>query len=92
VTGLHHVAINYPTRGALGDAVRRLREADWPLRQVSDHGTHLAIYVSDPDGNALELAWDRPFEEWPRDEQGQWVPAMDGDVDLDALVAEAAAR
>ena len=40
--------------------------SDWPLRQASDHGTHLAIYISDPDGNDLELAWDRPFEEWPR--------------------------
>ena len=70
VAGLHHVALNYPTRGGLGDAVRRLRDADWPLRQVSDHGTHLAIYISDPDGNDLELAWDRPFEEWPRDERG----------------------
>ena len=55
VTGLHHVALNYSTRAALGDAVRRLRDTDWPLRQVTDHGTHLAIYISDPDGNDLDL-------------------------------------
>ena len=45
-------------------------EVDWPLRQVTDHGTHEAIYISDPDGNDLELCWDRPFEQWPRDAQG----------------------
>jgi catechol 2,3-dioxygenase len=77
-----------PTRAALGDAVARLREADWPLRQVTDHGTHLAIYISDPDGNDLELAWDRPFAEWPRDEAGHAAMAMDGEIDLDALIAE----
>jgi len=91
VTGLHHVALNYPTRAALGDAIRRLREVDWPLRQISDHGTHLAIYISDPDGNDLELAWDRPFEDWPRDGDGHVRMAMDDGFDLDALVAEAAA-
>jgi catechol 2,3-dioxygenase len=89
VTGLHHVALNYPTRAALGDAVRRLRRAGRPLRQVTDHGTHLTIYLSDPDGNDLELVFDRPFDAWPRDPQGHVVMAMDGDIDLDALVAEA---
>ena len=89
VAGLHHVALRYPTRGALADAVRRLRAVDWPVRQASDHGTHLAIYISDPDGNDLELAWDRPVEEWPRDEQGHAVMAMDGALDVDALAAEA---
>jgi catechol 2,3-dioxygenase len=91
VAGLHHVALNYPTRAALGDAVRRLRDADWPLRQVTDHGTHLAIYVSDPDGNDLELVFDRPFADWPRDADGHVSMAMDGNIDLDALVAEAQA-
>src|SRR3712207_6836202 len=57
VAGLHHVALNYPTRELLADAVARLRAADWPLRQASDHGTHLAVYVSDPDGNDVELVW-----------------------------------
>jgi catechol 2,3-dioxygenase len=50
VAGLHHVALNYPTEAGLADAVRRLHEADWPIRQASDHGTHLAVYLSDPDG------------------------------------------
>ena len=89
-TGLHHVCLAYPTRAALGDAVKRLREVDWPLRSAVDHGTHLAIYLADPDGNDLELAWDRPWDEWPRDAEGHVEMAMDGDVDLDALVAEAA--
>ena len=60
VAGLHHVAIRYPTRAGLADALRRLREVDWPIRQATDHGTHEAIYISDPDGNDLELCWDRP--------------------------------
>ena len=87
VAGLHHVALNYPTRAALADAARRLREAAWPLRQLTDHGTHLAIYLSDPDGNDLELAWDRPFEEWPRDAEGRAAMAIDDTFDLDALLA-----
>src|ERR687884_1896985 len=57
VTGLHHVALNFSSRERLAETVKRLVDARWPLRQVSDHGTHLAIYISDPDGNALELAW-----------------------------------
>jgi catechol 2,3-dioxygenase len=89
VAGLHHVAINYPSRAALGDAVLRLREIDWPLRQLADHGTHLAVYITDPDGNDVELAWDRPPEEWPRDDDGHVAMAMDAELDLDALVAAA---
>jgi catechol 2,3-dioxygenase len=87
VTGLHHVALNYPTEAGLGDAVRRLRAAGVPIRQASDHGTHLAVYVSDPDGNDVELAWDRPFAAWPRDEAGHVVMAMDDAVDLARLEA-----
>src|SRR3954452_22867190 len=86
VTGLHHVALNYPTRAALGDAIRRLREVDWPLRQVSDHGTHLAVYISDPDGNDLELAWDRPFEDWRRYGDAD-APAIDAPFELDELLS-----
>jgi len=89
VAGLHHVAINYPTKAALRDALRRLRSVEWPLRQVADHGTHVAIYITDPDGNDLELAWDRPFEEWPRNADGQVEMAMDDVLDLDAVLAEA---
>jgi catechol 2,3-dioxygenase len=89
VAGLHHVAILYPTRAALGDAAVRLREVDWPLRQLTDHGTHLAVYITDPDGNDLELAWDRPVDEWPLDESGHVAMAMDAELDLDALVGAA---
>jgi catechol 2,3-dioxygenase len=84
VTGLHHVAINYPTREALADALRRLDAIEHPIRQASDHGTHLAIYISDPDGNDLELAWDRPREQWPRDASGHLTMTFD-DLDLAAL-------
>jgi catechol 2,3-dioxygenase len=87
VAGLHHVALNYPTRAGLADAVRRLQAAGVPLRQLSDHGTHEAVYLSDPDGNDLELAWDRPMEQWPRDEAGH-VRGAFGDLDLDDLLSE----
>jgi catechol 2,3-dioxygenase len=87
VTGLHHVAILYPSRADLADAVRRLQAVDWPLRQLADHGTHEAVYVSDPDGNDLELYWDRPAAEWPRDEEGHMAFAG-GELDLDDLLTE----
>ena len=86
VAGLHHVALNYPTRAGLADAVRRLQEAGVPLRQLSDHGTHEAVYLSDPDGNDLELAWDRPVEQWPVGDDGQIQPIF-GDLDLDDLLS-----
>lgn len=69
-TGLFHLAILYPTRGELGDALRRLMEADWPLDGAADHGVSEALYLKDPDGNGVELYWDRPEGEWPRDEDG----------------------
>jgi len=90
VCGLHHVAINYPTRAGLADAVRRLQAVDWPLRQLSDHGTHEAVYLSDPDGNDLELAWDRPRDQWPRDASGR-IRMVFGDLDLDDLLREPSA-
>jgi catechol 2,3-dioxygenase len=86
VAGLHHVAILYPTRADLADAIRRLQAVDWPLRQLTDHGTHEAVYISDPDGNDLELYWDRPQDEWPRDEQGN-VVFTGANLDLDDLLA-----
>jgi catechol 2,3-dioxygenase len=89
VAGLHHVALNYPTKAGLADAARRLKAVDWPLRQIADHGTHLAIYITDPDGNDLELAWDRPMEEGPRDGDGHVAGALDDEFDLEALLAEA---
>jgi catechol 2,3-dioxygenase len=87
VAGLHHVAIRYPTRAGLADALRRLQAVHWPLRQLADHGTHEAIYIEDPDGNDLELCWDRPFDQWPRDERGHLRP-VGGALDLDDLLAE----
>jgi catechol 2,3-dioxygenase len=69
-TGLYHVAIRYPTRAALGDALRRLVGVRWPIDGANDHGTHEAIYLRDAEGNGLELCWDRPPEEWPLDESG----------------------
>ena len=86
VAGLHHVAILYPTRADLADAIRRLQKVDWPLRQLTDHGTHEAIYISDPDGNDLELCWDRPPEEWPRDAEGH-IGFADRELDLEDLLA-----
>ena len=82
------MAILYPTRAGLADAVRRLQAIDWPLRQLTDHGTHEAIYVSDPDGNDLELYWDRPQEEWPLDADGR-LRFVDGEIDLADLLAAA---
>src|SRR5258708_838494 len=65
--GLYHTATLYPPRAGRGNAFRRLKPAAWPLDGYNDHGTHEALYLSDPEGNGLELAWDRPEEEWPRD-------------------------
>jgi catechol 2,3-dioxygenase len=87
VAGLHHVALRYPKRAGLADAVRRLQSANWPLRQLADHGTHEAVYLSDPDGNDLELCWDRPQAEWPADAEGHIVWFY-GELDLDDLLRE----
>ena len=65
-TGLYHVAILYPTRAALADALRRLIAARIPLDGASDHGVSEALYLQDPDGNGIELYWDRPEKDWPR--------------------------
>src|SRR5215467_10626527 len=75
-TGLYHIAIRYPTRAALGDALRRLAEAGWPIDGFNDHGTHEAIYLRDPEENGLERCWDRPKKAWPRNEKGHI--SMDG--------------
>jgi catechol 2,3-dioxygenase len=69
-TGLYHVAILYPTRAALADAVRRVLAAGIPIDGASDHGVSEAIYLRDPDGNGIELYRDRPPEEWPRTADG----------------------
>jgi catechol 2,3-dioxygenase len=63
-TGLHHVAMLYPDRQALAAAVRRLIECDYPLDSAEDHGATVSVYLRDPDGNGLELYYDRPREAW----------------------------
>jgi catechol 2,3-dioxygenase len=65
-TGLYHFAINYPTRRDLAVALTRLLDGGWGIDGASDHGTHEAIYLHDPDFNGIELAWDRRPDEWPR--------------------------
>src|ERR1043166_5388563 len=70
-TGLYHVAILYPTRRALADALRRLIAAGVPLDGASDHGVSEALYLRDPDDNGVELYWDRPQAAWPRTPQGE---------------------
>jgi catechol 2,3-dioxygenase len=85
VTGLHHVALLFSTEAELGRTVKRLLDADVKPYQAIDHGTHLAVYVTDPDGNDLELAWDRPVETWP---QYQGTDFIDAPMDVDALVAK----
>ncbi|MBO9531753.1 MAG: VOC family protein [Solirubrobacteraceae bacterium] len=64
-SGLYHVALRYPTRESLGHLIRRIAETRTPIQGASDHGTHEAIYLPDPDGNGLELEWDRPRADWP---------------------------
>ena len=87
-TGLYHVAIRYPDRATLGDALRRLVEARVPLQGASDHGVSEAIYLADPDGNGIELYRDRPSEEWPRGADGSVAMGSER-LDLEALLAEA---
>jgi catechol 2,3-dioxygenase len=86
-TGLFHAAIRYPTRKALADALRRLGDAGVQLDGASDHGASEALYLRDPDGNGLELYWDRPKDEWPRSADGN-VAMFTGPLDLGSLMAE----
>lgn len=87
-TGLYHLAVLYPGRAALADALRRLREAAVPLDGASDHGVSEALYLRDPDGNGVELYRDRPEAEWPRAPDGG-LAMVTRRLDLDALLAEA---
>lgn len=84
-TGLYHVAICYPTRSALADALRRLTAARITLEGASDHGVSEALYLHDPDGNGIELYWDRPREQWPRDDNGSIVMST-LPLDLESLL------
>jgi len=86
-TGLYHFAILYPTRAALADGLRRLMQANISLEGASDHGVSEALYLSDPDGNGIELYWDRPKELWPRDENGQ-IEMSTRQLELNSLLGE----
>src|SRR5919202_5191289 len=88
-TGLYHLAIRYPTRALLADALRRLVAAGVPLTGASDHGVSVALYLNDPDGNGVELYYDRPREEWPRPDDGHGVAMFSDPLDVQALLAEA---
>ena len=88
-TGLFHVAIRYPDRRALADALRRVLDAGIPISGATDHGVSEAIYLSDPDGNGVELYRDRPKEEWPRPAEAEESVAMfNAPFDLQALLEE----
>jgi len=86
-TGLYHLAVLYPTRAALADALRRLVEAKIPLDGASDHGVSEALYLRDPDDNGVELYRDRPREEWPRTPDGE-LAMITRPLDLRSLLAE----
>jgi catechol 2,3-dioxygenase len=86
-TGLYHVAILYPTRAALADALRRVNAAGISLEGAVDHGVSEALYLRDPDGNGVELYWDRPSEIWPRAADGS-LAMFTRRLDLQALLDE----
>jgi len=85
-TGLFHYAILYPTRSALAGALRRLTSAGVSIDGASDHGVSEALYLHDPDGNGIELYWDRPPESWPRSASGEIV-MYTHPLNLDDLLA-----
>ena len=90
-TGLYHLAILYPSRAELADALQRLMRAGIPLDGASDHGVSEALYLRDPDENGVELYWDRPPELWPRTADGQ-LAMVTHPLDLGSLLTEAKSR
>ncbi len=86
-TGLYHLAIVYPTRAELADALRRVIDAGIPLDGASDHGVSEALYLRDPDGNGVELYWDRPKEQWPRSSDSR-LAMFTRHLDLEGLLKE----
>jgi catechol 2,3-dioxygenase len=87
-TGLYHVAVLYPNRAELADALKRLQKAGIPLTGASDHGVSEALYLDDPDGNGVELYRDRPEHEWPRTSDGK-MTMFTRRLDLDDLLKAA---
>src|SRR5688572_11854049 len=90
-TGLYHLAIRYPDRAALGEALRSLRDGGIPLDGAADHGVSEALYLRDPDGNGVELYCDRPRAEWPRGADGS-LQMVTEPLDLAGLIAAADAQ
>lgn len=86
-TGLFHTAILYPSRRALAQALYRLHDAGYTIDGAADHGVSEAIYLRDPDQNGVELYWDRPEQDWPRDAQGQ-LQMVTEPLNLEGLLAE----
>ena len=86
-TGLYHVAILYPTRPELADALHRVIRAGIALDGAADHGVSEALYLRDPDGNGVELYWDRPEPQWPRMADGR-LAMYTRALDLDSLLSE----
>lgn len=86
--GLYHTAILYPTRKDLANILKRLIEVQYPLTGMSDHGVSEAIYLDDPDGNGVELYWDKPREAWPVDAEGN-LQMITKQLDVRSLLAEA---
>src|SRR5436190_7718927 len=87
-TGLYHLAILYPSRTELADALQRLLRAGVQIDGASDHGVSEALYLRDPDENGVELYWDRPQQQWPRAANGE-LNMFTRPLDLDNLLAEA---
>jgi catechol 2,3-dioxygenase len=87
-TGLYHLAILYPDRAALADALQRLINAGIPLDGASDHGVSEALYLRDPDQNGVELYWDRPPDQWPRASDGS-LAMYTRRLDLHSLLSQA---
>jgi catechol 2,3-dioxygenase len=85
--GLFHLAILYPERRDLAQTLRWLVDAGYPLDGASDHGVSEALYLSDPDGNGVELYWDRPREEWPQDREGN-LAMFTRPLDVEGLLGE----
>ena len=86
-TGLYHFAILMPNRKELARAVKRLHDYNWPIDGAADHGVSEAIYLRDPDGNGVELYWDRAQEHWPKGTNGELV-MFSNPLDLEGLMAE----
>lgn len=88
-SGLYHVAILYATRPELAGALQRLLDADYPITGAADHGVSEAIYLNDPDGNGVELYYDRPRPEWPQSASGELAMVTEP-LDIPALLASVA--